>query len=394
MHYTFCITQFVNYFCGMKEIVNPFGISNYQGPEYFCDREQETKTLIANINNHSHTAFFALRRLGKTALIQHVFHFLSKRRNRKCIYLDIYATQNLKDLTNQLANSIYNVFPEKKGIGKKFWDAIKLLRPVLSIDAMSGEPSLSLDITHTKQYEKTIPQLLLFLDQQPVKTVIAIDEFQQILSYPEKNVEAILRATMQQLKNVTFVFCGSNQAMMQHIFNSAKRPFYGSCNTINLQKIDKTLYKDFIQNTFKKFKYKIADAEVETILDYTNTHTYYTQSLCHELFANQQKNITATTLQQAIRKLLLEKEGTFFQYRNLLTPTQWQLLKALAKEEKVVQPYSKHFIGEYHLGSSAIVKRSLESLLDKEMIYKDNSIKEPYFAVYDKFLMRWLQNGM
>jgi len=375
----------------MKEGINPFGISGYLGPEYFCDREQETKTLITNINNHSHTAFFALRRLGKTALIQNVFYHLSKQRNRKCIYLDIYATQNLKDLTNLLANSIYNVFPEKKGIGKKFWELIKLLRPVLSIDSISGEPTLSLDISQPKQYEKTIPQLLNFLDQQAIKTAIAIDEFQQILTYPEKNVEAILRSTMQQLKNVTFIFCGSNQAMMQQIFNSAKRPFYASCNSINLQKIDSDVYHKFIKSTFTKYKYKIENAEIETIIDYTNLHTYYTQSLCHELFANQQKNIQPTTIQQVTYKILTEKEGTYFQYRNLLTATQWQLLKAIAIEEKVIQPYAKQFINTHNLGSSAIVKRSLEALLDKEMIYKDSSIKEPYYAVYDKFLMRWLQ---
>jgi hypothetical protein len=42
------------------------------------------------------------------------------------------------------------------------------------------------------QYQKTIPALFQFLEQQPFKTVVAIDEFQQILKYPEKNVEAIL----------------------------------------------------------------------------------------------------------------------------------------------------------------------------------------------------------
>ena len=31
--------------------INPFLINNYLSPEYFCDRENETKTLIENINN-------------------------------------------------------------------------------------------------------------------------------------------------------------------------------------------------------------------------------------------------------------------------------------------------------------------------------------------------------
>ena len=375
----------------MKETFNPFGISAYLGPDYFCDRVQETATLVQNIQNQRHTAFFALRRMGKTALIQHVFYLLQKQRNRKCIYIDIYATQDLKSLTNQLANTIYSIFPEKKGIGKKFWEAIKLFRPIISIDPISGNPELSLDITQPKQFEKTIPQLLHFLDQQPIKTVIAIDEFQQILSYPEKNVEAILRTAMQPLKNVTFIFCGSNQAMMQEIFNSAKRPFYASCGSINIQGIEPTIYKKFIKDTFGRYKYKITDADIEDILNYTQVHTYYTQSFCHQLFLQSQKNISAATLQLVKQQIIKEREAVFYQYRNLLTNTQWQLLKAMAKEEKVEQPYNKNFINTYKLGSPAIVKRSLDALLQKEMLYYNSSIAKPYYGVYDKFLMHWLQ---
>ncbi len=375
----------------MKESNNPFDINSYSGPEYFCDRVQETAALTQHIQSHRHTAFFALRRLGKTALIRHVFHLLGKQKNRKCIYMDIYASQHLKDLTNMLANHIYAVFPENKGIGKKFWEAIKLFRPVVSIDPLSGSPELSLDISQPKQFEKTIPQLLQFLDQQSIKTVIAIDEFQQILNYPEKNVEAILRTAMQNLKNVTLIFCGSNQAMMQQIFNSAKRPFYASCSSINLQQIPKAEYEAFITGTFKKYRFKITGEITADILSFTKLHTYYTQCLCHELFNMGIKNIQPAQVQAAKLKLIQEREGTFFQYRNLLTATQWQLLKAIAKEETLLQPYANQFISKYRLGSAAIVKRSLESLLQKEMIYYNSSVEVPDYAVYDKFLMRWLQ---
>ncbi len=375
----------------MEKPSNPFGINYYLGPNYFCDREIETNLLLSHIAQQKHTTFFALRRLGKSALIQHVFHILSKKRNQKCIYIDIYATQNLNDLTNQLANSIYALFPEKKGIGKSFWEFIKLFRPVLSIDELSGTPELSLDIAQPKQLEKTIPQLLQFLDQQKIKTVIALDEFQQILSYPEKNVEAILRTVMQQLKHTTFIFCGSNQAMMHDIFNSAKRPFYASCSSLYLTKIDRTLYHDFIKKSFLNYRYKIEDETIEYILDFTDGYTYYTQRLCHDVFELNTKQVKEADVHYAIRSIFHEMKGTFFQYRNLLTPTQWKLLQALAMEGNVSKPYASQFIQQYNLGSSAIVKRSLESLLEKEMIYKNGDTEDIHYAVYDKFLMRWLQ---
>lgn len=380
-----------SYICSMEEYINPFLISAYIKPYYFCDRQIETKTLLENIKNNSNTTFFAQRRLGKTALIQHVFNQLKTKKNTECIYLDIYATQNLKDFTNQLANSIYTIFPPNKGIGKRFLEAIKLFRPVISIDSLSGAPELSLDITQAKQFEKTIPQLLQFLDAQSIKTIIAIDEFQQILNYPEKNVEAILRTAIQQLKHVNFIFCGSNQHLMHELFNNTKRPFYASTKTIHLKKIDPKLYFNFIKLHFNTNKFKITDDAINLILELSCSHTYYTQYLCHQLFIYNTKTINEQVVIFILNKIIIEQESVFFQYRNLLTPAQWQLLKAIGKEEKVEQPYSKHFINSYNFGTSAIVKRGIESLLQKEMIYYDISAKKPYYEVYDKFLMRWLQ---
>ncbi|MCE9539009.1 MAG: ATP-binding protein [Bacteroidetes bacterium] len=370
--------------------MNPFLINNYLSPDYFCDRESETKTLLDNIHNQSNTVFFAQRRVGKTALIQHVFYLL-KKKEITSIYIDIYATQNLKDFTNQLANSIYNIFPENKSMSKRFWEAIKLLRPIISVDEISGTPQLSLDITQNKQFEKTIPQLLHFLDVQNIKTVIAIDEFQQILNYPEKNVEALLRTSIQQLKNVHFVFCGSNQKMMHHIFNSAKRPFYASTKNITLQKIDSTIYAHFIKEQFEKHKFKINTNDIELILELSDSHTYYTQRLCHEIFANGIKTITADSILQTINHILLDNEGVYFQYRNLITPAQWNLLKAIAIEHKIEQPYAQKFMYKHNLGTSANVKRGIEALVEKEMIYYNTGVAKPYYEVYDKFLMRWLQ---
>lgn len=371
--------------------MNPFLINNYMSPEYFCDRKAETQTLINNISNKSNVAFFAQRRIGKTALIKHVFYLLQKKKHTT-IYIDIYSTQSLKDLTNLLANNIYKAFPENKGIGKRFWDAIKLLRPIISVDETTGNPQLSLDITQAKQIESTIPQLLNFLDNQNKTTIIAIDEFQQILNYPEKNVEAILRTCIQQLKNVSFIFCGSNQNMMHYIFNSAKRPFYASTTSINLKKIDKSLYAEFIKLLFEKHKFKIISEDIELILDLTDCHTYYTQRLCHEIFTKGTKKINNSVIIQTMNEIITDNEAVYFQYRNLITNSQWNLLKAIAIEKKLEQPYAQKFIFKYNLGNSANVKRVIESLIEKEMIYYNISMEKPYFEVSDKFLMYWLQH--
>ena len=375
----------------MQNPANPFLTSGYNGQAYFCDRQKETAQLLSNIKNNINTTLFAIRRLGKTGLIRHVFEHFSKNKKTACIYFDIFATGNLKDFTNQFATAVYSRFPEKKGIGQKIFELIRLLRPVISYDPLTGSPELSLDLGQPKQYEKTIQQLFTFLDSQPIKVIIAIDEFQQILAYPEKNTEALLRTYIQPLKNTSFVFCGSNQRMMNEIFNSAKRPFYASCSNLHLDFISTAEYARFIETQFSRHKRKISPESIDFILDFTHKHTYYTQTLCNQLFGAGIKKIAVENVHTACSEILAQNENTFYQYRNLLTTAQWDLLMAIAKEEKVKKPHSIEFIKKYQLGTSSLITRGIESLLAKEMIYYDTGIKEPYYAVYDKFLMRWLQ---
>jgi AAA+ ATPase superfamily predicted ATPase len=375
----------------MKQPENPFITSAYYGSSYFCDRQKETRLLLSHIKNNNNTTLFALRRLGKTGLIHHVFQQLSSSKKTVCIYIDIFPTINLKEFTNKLATAIYARFPEKKGIGQRFIDFIKLLRPVISYDPLTGMPEVMLEMGQPKEYEKTIQQLFVFLDKQPVKTIIAIDEFQQITAYPEKNTEALLRTYMQHLKNTRFIFCGSNHRIMGEMFTNSKRPFYGSCINLALAFIDEGEYTQFIETHFKQYKKTITKEAIEYILKFTNTHTYYTQMLCNQVFATGIKNITLNEVLATCAELLKQNENTYYQYRSLLTTAQWQLLTALAKEEKLVRPHSAQFIQKYHLGSSSLITRSLEALLTKELVYFDSSSKVPHYAIYDKFLMRWLQ---
>ncbi|MFN8229723.1 MAG: ATP-binding protein [Bacteroidia bacterium] len=376
----------------MEKEFNPFLVTHYKDAFHFCDRENETTQLKKNIQNNINTTLFAVRRVGKTGLIHHVFNSYIKNAKVVCIYVDILSSKNLKEFTNLLATVIYNRFPENKSLGKKVIETIKLLRPLISFDELSGSPEITFDLTETKRYEKTIQQLFTFLDQQNIKIVFAIDEFQQILEYPEKNVEALLRTHIQTLKNTNFIFCGSNQKMMNEIFNSAKRPFFASCSNLHLDFITEDKYAAFIEKIFINSKRKITKESIQYILNFTCCHTFYTQFFCNYLYSINKKSIHLTDVKQVTIEILKLNENTFFQYRNLLTTSQWQLLSAISKEEKLFKAHSKNFIQKYNLGTSSMVTRGIEALLEKEMIFYNSTIEAPYYQTYDKFLMRWMQN--
>ena len=77
-----------------KKLANPFVYQGYESPEYFCDREVETKTLLSHLKNGRNITLISPRRIGKTGLIKNTFYHLKEEENDAiCLYLDIFATE-------------------------------------------------------------------------------------------------------------------------------------------------------------------------------------------------------------------------------------------------------------------------------------------------------------
>jgi hypothetical protein len=74
----------------MKNIpTNPFLITGYQGPDYFCDREKETASLMSALKNGRNITLISPRRMGKTGLIKNVFYYIQKE-NKSPVFIWIY----------------------------------------------------------------------------------------------------------------------------------------------------------------------------------------------------------------------------------------------------------------------------------------------------------------
>ena len=369
---------------------NPFIINTYQGKEYFCDREHNLESLINNIKSELNTTLISIRRIGKTGLIKHLFEHLEDNFQYKCLFVDLFATQNLNDFANQLANEISKKFPNKESIGKRFFNNIKQLRPLIQFDALTGEPSISFDALKQNEIPKTIQQLLLFLEQQNIPIIIAFDEFQQINEYPEKNTEALLRTIIQEVKNLRFIFSGSKKHILTEIFGNSKRPFYASTQVEYLDFIPSDKYKEFIKKHFNNNNKTIQDEDIDFILNWTNNHTYFVQMVCNRLYASGKRKIKLTDIQQTCYKILKDQEVFFYQYRNLLSSQQWNVLKAISKEEKVYQLTGKEFLTKYKFSNASAVKRCVDSLLEKEMIYQESDENGTFLRTYDVFLQKWM----
>ncbi|MDR2684093.1 MAG: ATP-binding protein [Prevotellaceae bacterium] len=375
----------------MKDKFNPFLIKGYKSAELFCDRENEMQKLYQHAQNGIDTTLISPRRMGKTGLIFRFFDFLKTDKNFKSVYVDIYSARSLADFITLLSEAILRQFPETTTIGQRFFNIIKGLRPLISYDSISGEPQLQITYQTEGEKQQTLQGLLNFLDNQDTEIVLAIDEFQQIASFPEKNIEALLRTYIQQLKNTRFIFCGSRKDMMSEMFSSAKRPFFASTQCLSLDKINREVYADFIVKIYKSNNMQIEQDALDFILDWTKGYTFYTQSVCNTAFSLAEETIDIKTVKSACAELLKNSEAAFFQYRKLLTPAQWEVLIAIAKEGEIAQITSKNFVGKYNIGTPADVRRIVKSLLDKELLLENLTKSGSSYQIYDVFLSRWLE---
>lgn len=319
-------------------------------------------------------------------------HVLSKQPNRvRTIYVDILPTESRQDFLNALATALVRNIADKKGFGRKIWDFIRSLRPILSFDDLSGSPQVSFE-PGAQDVNARIEAILNFLEKEDDKFVIAIDEFQQILNYPELNTDAWLRTVIQRMKNLVFIFSGSQQHLMNELFTIPSRPFYKSASMLKIGRIKTEIYTDFISKKFSEAGKKINDDVINNLLKWADGHTFYVQLLCSRTFLSGSDQITDVIWKEEASRLIAENESVFFNYRSMLTNPQWQLLKAIGREGEVFEPTSNEFMVKNNLGAGATVLRSLKSLLKMELIYFDFTPGgRKYYKMNDLLFRKWVE---
>lgn len=372
----------------MSKIDNPFLLYGYEGPEYFCDRKEETEEMVSSLRNGCNITLMSPRRYGKTGLIRHVFHKIKEQDpDAACFYIDIYATNSLYDFVQTFAKAVVGKLdtPMQKAeniITKIF----KSSQITMSTDFMTGLPQLSLNFA--PQYtESTLDEIFTYISQSQRNCYIAFDEFQQVTEYPEKNVEALLRTHIQKMNNAHFVFSGSRLHMMMEMFNSPKHPFYRSTEKLNLGTLDEAVYYSFAEEKLKEKDVSLPYDAFHELYSMVDGVTWYIQAVLNRLYRLTDKTVTVKDMNEVIIKIILSEEEDYKRLFHLLTANQANLLLAIAREGSVAEPMSGQFLRKHQLKSTSSVQRALKYLADEEYIY----LSERGYIIYDRFFGIWLK---
>jgi len=367
---------------------NPFLVAGYHSPNYFCDRQIETEKIISALSNDRNISLLSARRIGKTGLIQHAFYKIAEQdKSLNCFYIDIFSTQNLQQFVELLGKTIIGKLDSNaETMVKNVSNLFKSFRPSFTYDSISGTPTVSLNI-QTNQTETGLQEIFDYLKASEKRCYIAIDEFQQITEYPEKGVEALLRSYMQFSTNVKFIFAGSKKHLMDAMFSSANRPFYQSTQKIGLNEIPLETYRMFAIELFSRNNKTLPSAVFDSIYNLLMGHTWYIQFVLNQLFSLSKTEYTEQDVTAIISDVLQEENATYKTYCEVISKGQLRLLKAIAIEKKVSEPYESTFMLKHGLTAPSSVKLALSALIDKTLILKG---EDGSYYVYDRFFSLWL----
>ncbi len=372
----------------MTKIRNPFVTTGYVSDEYFCDRKSESKRLIQEMIDGNNLVLISTRRMGKTGLIQHCFHKKEIHKKYHTFFIDIYASKSLRDFTFSLSKVIVEGL---KSSGKKalqdFWNTVKSLQAGISLD-IHGNPVFQLGLGDIHSPETTLDEIFRYLSAADKPCLIAIDEFQQISSYPEKNTEAILRTYIQHCPNAHFIFAGSQRHTMGNIFLSPARPFYQSVSMMHLESIPIKEYSIFAKHHFEAGQKQITGETIAAIYKQFEGITWYMQKMLHVLY---NMTIPGTTCHQemipeAILNILESYQYAYSEILFRLPEKQKELLIAIAKEGRATSVTSGNFIKKHSLASASSVQAGIKGLLEKDFITQEQGS----YRIYDRFLNIWL----
>lgn len=368
-------------------IVNPFITTGKIPPELFCDRREESKRIVRTMTNGGNICLMAPRRIGKSKLIRFCFD-TALCEDYYTIYVDIFHTTSLNEFTYVLGHEVFDTLKSKNGsMTEMLVRGLKSINAKFGFDSLTSLPTFALELGDISRPEYTLKEIMECLEKADKPCIVAIDEFQQVGNYHEKNIEAMLRSYIQHLSNVHFIFSGSERHMLSEMFMSSARPFYNSTDILELHAIAKPIYREFVVEQFTRFDKGIQGEDIDRVYELMNGNTYYMQKVFREVFSDVERGEVAT-YQQMTDTILLMIEDCGENFKRTLSripEKAKQLLYAIANEGIANKILSGQFIKKHSLPSASSVQAACKKLTEYDLIAEEDGnyrIADPLMALW------------
>ena len=342
--------------------MNPFRYGCIVNGSHFCDRPELAGRLAEYVRSGQNLVIQGERRMGKSSLVTNT---LAQMKGWRYVYADFMDVRSTADVCNQLADAMAR-FEAEDSIFKRTLSLLAHLRPTVTVDAMTGMPTITVD-AQAAAGASSVTTALNALSElvRGGKTCVVLDEFQDILKVKDgSRVLALMRSRIQFLADTPFVFLGSARNDMLDIFLSPKSPFYKSATVFDVGTIDDAAFYDFIKKRFSTGRRQLPREEFDAILEFTNRTPGDVQEYCDAIWqvTEVRQRITPSVREQALQHVFAREGAAFSSFSRRLTDIQFRVARALSVCGGH-HPLSGEFLREASVSNSATVKRALNALI-------------------------------
>lgn len=354
---------------------NPFKFGTVVEEEFFTDRQEELQYICRVMDSENHLALISPRRFGKSSLVLKAV----KQLKRPYIMLNMQSITSTKDLSNRILESVLKLYPMKnlKVLLRNF-----RIVPTISTNPLNDNIEVSFNPFSKDNNDMILEDVLQLVNEvstEKKRVVLIFDEFQEIKEI-EKGLDKKLRGILQLQDKINCIFLGSQESMMQEIFNDKKSPFYHFGLIMQLKRIPENEFFQFLNERFSKITAQSENISLE-ILQVTHCHPYYTQQLAFQVWdAIQYQKIGNDVVNLAIGQLVQMHDLDFERFWINLNKTDRNSLMLLAQ------------------GKSPMMQRdtststSFSSL--KRLTKNGYAIKTDTYEIEDPFFQRWIQQNI
>lgn len=338
--------------------MNPFKFGTIVDGDYFTDRVEEVAFIKQFVESANHLILISPRRFGKSSVVLRA----AKQSGRRYIYLNLQKIMSVQDLAAKLLTEVYkhNTREKLRGLISNF-----RIIPTLNTNALTGAIEVSFQPSNNANIMlEDVLGTLENIGNESNRLIVILDEFQEILEI-NAGLDKQLRAIMQEQKNINYILLGSQESMMEDIFEKKKSPFYHFGQLMRLRKLPRNEFEKYISTRLKPLLPQNYNEITKKILDYTDCHPHYSQQLasqiwqtaiispeCTDMFSNALQQIEETHCldyeriwirQNRTDKKILQTlaSDSLLSMIDLHTSTIYSALKKMQKQGLVT--YSNHY---------------------------------------------------
>lgn len=351
--------------------MNPFKFGTIVEGDFFTDRVAETAQMEQKLDSENHIVLISPRRFGKSSLVQRVL----SQTDRPILQLDLQYVLSVEDFAAQLLRVIFKRFQMEQV--RHAMTHFRVI-PTVSSNPVTGAMEVSFHPSaNTSVLLEDAMALVDKVTSPDKRLIIVLDEFQEVLKI-KKGFDKQLRSLMQHQKNLNYILLGSQESMMEAIFEKKTSPFYHFGQMIRLPKIP---HEDFVAYIIERLPN--GNVEVaEEILRFTACHPYYTQQLSSQVWEMMKyQKIKEEVVPKAIEALVTMHDLDYERLWQNLNRTDRFTLKQLVMNRQPMQ------------NGSQASSTSYSSLL--RMMKSGLVVRSTHYEVEDPFFRQWIcQNIM